>query len=141
MVAAEAGERGSERKAFDVDLVARGGIGVAEGAEVESLSGGLFAAHEEERVGADGAARGLRDELAFGRKRERVAAGGALEKAENGVALLLRHEVQVAAALDAGQQALDEQSGGATGSASSGMRLFRNCTKVSRKRSFLALTS
>ena len=107
----EAGQREAEREALDVELVARRRVGVAERTDEEAVGSRLVAADLQKRVRADGAARGLRDDGAFGRERQRVAARGTLQKPNHGFSFLLRHEVEVAAALDAGNQMLGDQRG------------------------------
>lgn len=111
MVAFEAGQREAEREVLDVDGVVRRGVRVAERTHEVAVDPGLLASNLQNAVGADRAARGLRNYSAFGRERQRVSAGGALEKPDHGLPFFLRHEVEIAAALNAGNQVLGDQRG------------------------------
>ena len=108
MVASEAGQREAERKTLDVDGVRGGRVRVAERTDAVAVGGRGPAADLQKGVGTDGTTRGLRNDLAFGGQRERVAACCALEKANHGFAFVLRHETQIAAALNAGNQMLGD---------------------------------
>lgn len=111
MVAFEAGQREAEREVLDVDGVVRRGVRIAERTHEEAVAPCFLASNLQDGVGTDRAARGLRDNRAFGRERQRVSAGGALEKPNHGFPFLLRHEVEIAAALNAGNQVLGDQRG------------------------------